>query len=135
MLAVCTESGRPEPDYDPLWAIRTFVSLFPNGCGQAPTGTSIEYWVKVLLKRSDRTHARSSLFILSMYDIITRHKANTSAWIQNQMSSDQVSAVGGLSQRQFELVMVILKAGHRGRALNDALTNAGPGTFLCVVSV
>ena len=77
--------------------------------------------------RSDRSHARSSLFILSMYDIITRHKANTSAWIQNRMSTEQVGKIGRLSKRQFELVMVILKAGHRGAELTRQLVAAGPG--------
>jgi hypothetical protein len=128
VLAVCSQSGKPEPDYDPLWSVRAFVSLFPNGCGQAPTGTSLEYWVRVLLMRSDRSHARSSLFILAMYDIITRHKANTSAWIQNRMSSEQVAKIGRLSKRQFELVMVILKAGHRGAELTRQLVAGGPGT-------
>ena len=43
-----------------------------------------------------------------------------------------MSAVGSLSQRQFELVVVILKTGHRVKALYDALTNAGPGTFIAL---
>ena len=41
VLAVCSSSGKPEPDYDPMWALRAFVSLFPNGCGEAPVGTKI----------------------------------------------------------------------------------------------
>ena len=127
VLAVCSSSGKPEPDYDPMWALRAFVSLFPNGCGQAPVGTSIELWVRILLRRSNRAHARSPLFILSMYDIITRHKANTSAWIQNRMSSEQVEKIGRLTTRQFDLVMIILKAGHRGCELTQHLLNAGPG--------
>ena len=138
VLAVCSRSGKPEPDYDPLWAVRAFVSLFPNGCGQAPAGTSIDYWVRVLLRRSDRSHARSSLFVLAMFDIVTRHKANTSAWVQNRMSSDQVAKIGRLSARQFELVMVILKAGHRGADLTRQLISAGPGTesfSYCIAAV
>ena len=129
MLAVCTESGKPEPDYDPLWAVRAFVTLFPNGCGQAPRGTTLEYWLRVLLTRSDKRFAENSLFILSMYDVITRHKTNTSAWIQQRMSSEQVSCIGRLSERQFQLVMVLLKSGHRGPALQTALAEADPGAI------
>ena len=128
VLAVCSESGKPEPDYDPLWAVRAFVTLFPNGCGQAPRGTTIDYWLRVLLRRSDRRFAQNSLFVLAMYEIITRHKTNTSAWIQHRMSSEQVTSIGRLSERQFQLVLVLLKAGHRGAALQTALTEADPGT-------
>lgn len=130
VLAVCTASGKPEPDYDPLWAVRAFVTLFPNGCGQAPRGTTIEYWLRVLLKRSDRRFAENSLFVLSMYDVITRHKTNTSAWIQHRMSSEQVTSIGRLSERQFQLVMVMLKAGYRGAALQTALAQSDPGAIL-----
>lgn len=133
VLAVCSKSGKPEPDYDPLWAIRAFVTLFPNGCGQAPRGTSIEFWVKVLLRRSDRRFAENSLFVLAMFDVITRHKANTSAYIQHKMSSQEVTSVGRLSERQFELVMIILKAGHRGPILQKALDEADPGAKSTVV--
>ena len=43
------------------------------------------------------------------------------------MSSEQVEKIGRLSTRQFDLVMIILKAGHLGSELTQHLLNVGPG--------
>ena len=45
------------------------------------------------------------------------------------MSSEQVASIGRLSERQFQLVMVMLKAGYRGAALQTALAQADPGAI------
>ena len=115
--------------YDPNYFVYLFVSLFPNGCGGKPDGTSLEHWAHVLQNRYPRKHARHSLFQLAVFDVLSRMKVNEGTFSYQRMSTKDIEVIGRMSERAVKIVQLTFKANLHGRAMSEALNMAGYGMF------
>ena len=73
-------------DYHPFWFALVFPHLFIHGHGTCPQGMSLDLWLRTLLRRG-YPYASSPVFVLDAFNVVQRHRVNSSAWVTMNNSS------------------------------------------------
>jgi len=85
-------------DYSPEWWSGTHPSVFPNGTGVRPKGSSEERWGKGIFRRYPMNQfARNTGFISDLFNVVQRHRVRTSAWLTFRFNPLDQAAINELT--------------------------------------
>jgi hypothetical protein len=117
-------------DYSPHHLLLLHPESFPHGTGACPAGMSFDRYVRVLISRHPREQFAGNvpllLHVLHAFNILQRHKSNSSTHVTLRASPHLVAEAGAATPPDIEVVLKVLQAGGKGPAVQALLGTATP---------
>ena len=112
-------------DYNPYWFVLAFPHLFMHGCGAIPKGMTLDMYIQTLLRRG-YPFASTPAFALASFNVVQRHRVNTSAWVttNNCNRSDLRTTLAGASDADIHRATELVSSGATGWQLARRLADA-----------
>ena len=112
-------------DYNPYWFVLAFPHLFMHGCGAVPRGMSLDLYIQTLLMRG-YPFGTSPHFALASFNVVQRHRVNTSAWVTTNNSNrvDLRASLASASDDDIIRAAELMSSGATGWQLARRLADA-----------
>lgn len=125
VMASSATTSQIMSDYHPYWFVLTFPHLFMHGCGAVPSGMALDMYIQTLLRRG-YPFASSPAFTLTAFNVVQRHRVNTSAWVttNNDNRVDLRTALAGASDADIRQAAELMSSGATGWHLSKRLAAA-----------
>ncbi len=111
MASIIPANSRIVDDYDPTWMLKAHPSSFPHDKGARPKKSKLseEKWAECILRRYPLQQFGQNISMISdMFNIIQRHKVNTSAWVQFRFRPKETAIIANMTGEQMQDVVDIM---------------------------